>query len=85
MEYRTDLTEILHCIDPASLNYQDWINVGMGLKEAGYAASDWARWSANGRAFAGPRTRSPAGRLCRWLWSAAGVLLMRSALWIGTI
>ncbi len=46
MEYRTDLTEILHCIDPASLNYQDWINVGMGLKEAGYAASDWARWSA---------------------------------------
>lgn len=45
MEYRTDLTEILPYIDPASLSYQEWVNVGMGLKEAGYSAQDWAQWS----------------------------------------
>lgn len=32
MERRTDLLEILQYIDPAMLDYQDWINVGMALK-----------------------------------------------------
>uniref|UniRef100_UPI003EBE36D3 AAA family ATPase n=1 Tax=Dehalobacter restrictus TaxID=55583 RepID=UPI003EBE36D3 len=27
------------------LNYQEWTNVGMGLKEAGYTAADWDDWS----------------------------------------
>ena len=28
----TDLKELLDYIDPASLNYQEWVNVGMALK-----------------------------------------------------
>jgi len=44
-EKQTDLLEILDHIDPAQLNYQDWVNVGMGLKEAGFTASDWDSWS----------------------------------------
>lgn len=45
MEKQTDLLEILPFIDPGMLNYQEWVNVGMGLKEAGYTASDWDAWS----------------------------------------
>lgn len=37
--------ELLQHIDPAQLDYQDWVNVGMALKDAGYTASDWDRWS----------------------------------------
>ena len=44
-ENRTDLIEILNAIDPAALDYQEWVNVGMGLKEAGYCSMDWDRWS----------------------------------------
>ncbi len=44
-----DLIEILNHIDPALLTYQEWVNVGMGLKEAGYAASDWDNWSSGDR------------------------------------
>ena len=40
-----DIREILPHIDPSLLDYQDWINVGMALKDAGYAASDWDNWS----------------------------------------
>lgn len=40
-----DLLSLLPFIDPRSLTYREWVNVGMGLKEAGYSASDWDRWS----------------------------------------
>lgn len=42
----TDLKELLKYIDPATCNYQEWINVGMALKQEGYFASDWEEWSA---------------------------------------
>jgi regulatory protein RepA len=45
LEKQQDLREILKYIDPAMLDYQDWVNVGMGLKEAGYTAADWDAWS----------------------------------------
>ena len=45
MERRTDLLEILQHIDPAMLDYQDWINVGMALKAEGYECSAWDAWS----------------------------------------
>lgn len=45
MEHRTDLLEILQHIDPAMLDYQDWINVGMALKAEGYDCSAWDTWS----------------------------------------
>ena len=45
MEQRTSLTEIIEYIDPGSLNYQDWVNVGMALKLEGYPISVWDQWS----------------------------------------
>lgn len=45
MENTLDLQEALEHIDPAGLCYQDWVAVGMGLKEAGYPASAWEDWS----------------------------------------
>jgi len=41
-----NLIEILDHIDPSILDYQEWVNVGMGLKEAGYTASIWDDWSS---------------------------------------
>ncbi|MDF2538860.1 MAG: Primase 2 [Herbinix sp.] len=40
-----ELTELLNYVDPSVLDYQEWVNVGMALKEAGYTASDWDAWS----------------------------------------
>lgn len=42
-----DLLTLLPYIPPADLSYQEWINVGMALKEAGYSSSDWDEWSRN--------------------------------------
>lgn len=46
MEYESNLLEILDCLNPSDLNYQEWVNVGMALKESGYTAADWDKWSA---------------------------------------
>ena len=40
-----NILEVLEHIDPSLLDYQDWINVGMALKEEGCTASDWDAWS----------------------------------------
>lgn len=45
MNNKIDLLPLLEYIDPASLDYQEWVNVGMALKEEGYTALDWDRWS----------------------------------------
>ena len=45
MEQRVDLLEILDGIYPSELDYQEWITIGMALKEEGYTAVDWDRWS----------------------------------------
>lgn len=42
---RNELLNILSYVDPASLSYQDWVNVGMALKYEGLTASDWDSWS----------------------------------------
>lgn len=39
------LLNILKKIDPSTLNYQEWINVGMALKHEGFTAADWDSWS----------------------------------------
>jgi len=44
------LPELLEYIDPAMLDYQDWVNVGMALKEEGCSVSDWEDWSQRDRA-----------------------------------
>lgn len=40
-----DLIPLLKYIDPSSLDYQEWLNIGMALKHEGYTASDWDTWS----------------------------------------
>ncbi|WAW15436.1 AAA family ATPase [Peptostreptococcus equinus] len=45
MNNTLDLLNLLEYIDPSILTYQEWVNVGMGLKQEGYTASDWDRWS----------------------------------------
>ena len=46
-EEKFDLLPLLNYIDPATLSYQTWVNVGMALKHEGYTASDWDNWSQN--------------------------------------
>ena len=41
-----DLLELLEYIDPAFLDYQEWVNVGMALKHEGYSVFDWENWSS---------------------------------------
>ena len=40
-----DLREALTYIDPASLDYSEWLGVGMALKQEGYPVSVWDDWS----------------------------------------
>lgn len=39
------IKEELKFIDPAALSYQEWLSVGMGLKQEGYDVSLWDEWS----------------------------------------
>ena len=39
------IDELLEYIDPASLSYQEWLNVGMALKEEGCDIEVWKKWS----------------------------------------
>ena len=41
-----DLLKVLDKVDPALLEYQEWVNVGMALKTEGYTAADWDAWSS---------------------------------------
>lgn len=40
------LLEALSFIDPAALSREEWVNVGMGLKDAGESWEAWDTWSA---------------------------------------
>lgn len=46
MENKLNLTTLLEYIDPSSLDYNTWLNVGMALKQEGYTAADWDGWSS---------------------------------------
>lgn len=45
MSDRETAIEALSQINPARLDYQDWLAVGMALNHAGASASDWEAWS----------------------------------------
>ena len=40
-----DLLEVLDHIEPAELDYQQWVNVGMALEIEGYGVDVWDAWS----------------------------------------
>ena len=42
---KLNLAELLSYIDPALLDYQEWLNVGMALKYEGYSVGVWDDWS----------------------------------------
>lgn len=39
------LVDLIEYIDPRDLSYEEWLAVGMGLKDDGYSPDDWDRWS----------------------------------------
>lgn len=41
-----DLRQALDFLSPASCTYQEWLTVGMGLKQAGLPVTMWEQWSA---------------------------------------
>ena len=41
-----ELQQALDAISPGSCTYQEWLAVGMGLKEAGMPVTAWEQWSA---------------------------------------
>lgn len=45
VEHKYNLLELLPYIHPAELEYQQWLGIGMALKEEGYLLEDWDRWS----------------------------------------
>ena len=45
MAAQYDLRDILPHIDPGLLSYQEWICVGMALKDGGYECEMWEDWS----------------------------------------
>lgn len=60
-----DLREVIKFIDPRSLDYQDWLAVGMGLQASGYTVQDWDEWSRQ------DSTRYHSGE-CMRKWSGFG-------------
>lgn len=51
MDNNFDLAAALKYIDPAALDYQEWVNVGMALKQEGYSVSVWDSWSRNDKRY----------------------------------
>lgn len=45
MDNKLDLLDVLKHVDPSQLIYQDWLFVGMALKDEGYSVGDWDTWS----------------------------------------
>ena len=46
MEHKNDIKEALDFVSPSALTYEEWLMVGMGLKEAGLPVAVWEQWSA---------------------------------------
>ena len=42
---KSNISEALEYIDPSMLDYQQWVNVGMALKEEGFGVDVWDAWS----------------------------------------
>ncbi len=43
---QNDLSEALTFLGASGLTYQEWVAVGMGLKQAGRSCAEWEHWSA---------------------------------------
>lgn len=45
MNNKYNLFELLEYVDPSLLDYQEWLSVGMALKDNNFTAADWDTWS----------------------------------------
>lgn len=45
MDYNYNYKELLEYINPSELTYQEWVNIGMALKDEGCDVSLWDDWS----------------------------------------
>ncbi|MBQ3460323.1 MAG: AAA family ATPase [Solobacterium sp.] len=45
MAEEKEIREALQFIDPAACTYQEWLNIGMAIKAAGYSCMLWDEWS----------------------------------------
>ena len=45
MEHENDLKEALDFLSPSSLTYEEWVAVGMALKDGGVPVTVWEQWS----------------------------------------
>lgn len=45
MEHENDLKEALDFISPSTLTYDEWVTVGMALKDSGLPVTVWEQWS----------------------------------------
>ena len=41
-----NIDKLLEYIDPSTLDYTEWVNIGMALKEEGYSPEIWDDWSS---------------------------------------
>jgi hypothetical protein len=47
MDDRDTALECLKLLNPATLSYEEWLNVGMALQHAGCSVNDWDVWSSS--------------------------------------
>ena len=45
MEHENDLKEALEFLSPSALTYDEWVTVGMALKDSGLPVTVWEQWS----------------------------------------
>ena len=45
MEHENELKEALDFVSPSALTYDEWLMVGMALKDAGLPVTIWEQWS----------------------------------------
>ncbi|MCC8181635.1 MAG: AAA family ATPase [Clostridiales bacterium] len=48
---QNNILSALHYLDVSTLSYDEWLKVGMALKEEGFPCSDWVDWSKNDSRF----------------------------------
>lgn len=51
MTKQEEAIKLLDLIDPSSLDYEEWLNVGMALESVGLTAHEWDMWSQNDSRF----------------------------------
>ena len=45
MEHENELKEALDFVSPSALTYDEWLMVGMALKDSGLPVTLWEQWS----------------------------------------